>query len=95
MEGKGLLRISIADTGSSVVTTVSDTGKGVLPKDISRIFDPFFTTKEKGTGLGLAIVYNIIEKHKGKIEVNSEPYKGTTFTITWPKKHETENTDSR
>jgi len=95
MEGKGRLHISIADAGSSAVTTVSDTGKGVLPKDITRIFDPFFTTKEKGTGLGLAIVYNIIEKHKGKIEVGSEPYKGTVFTITWPKTHETEDTDSR
>lgn len=89
MEGKGLLNISLAETDSTVVIKVSDTGKGILPKDVSRIFDPFFTTKEKGTGLGLAIVYNIIEKHKGKIEVNSEPYKGTTFTITLPKKHET------
>ena len=89
MEGKGQLNISVAATNSSAVIRVSDTGKGILPKDISRIFDPFFTTKEKGTGLGLAIVYNIIEKHKGKIEVTSEPYKGTTFMITLPAIHET------
>ncbi len=95
MEGKGLLNISLVEDDQAVVINVSDTGKGILPKDISRIFDPFFTTKEKGTGLGLAIVYNIIEKHKGKIEVNSQPYKGTTFTITLPKIHETENTDRR
>lgn len=95
MEGKGLLHVSLTETDSAVVISVSDTGKGILPKDVSRIFDPFFTTKEKGTGLGLAIVYNIIEKHRGKIEVNSEPYKGTTFTITLPVKHETENTDRR
>jgi signal transduction histidine kinase len=86
MEGKGSLKISLAEDDRTVVISVSDTGKGILPKDVSRIFDPFFTTKEKGTGLGLAIVYNIIEKHKGKIEVSSEPYKGTTFTITLPKK---------
>jgi len=95
MEGKGLLHISLAQTDSAVVISVSDTGKGILSKDVSRIFDPFFTTKEKGTGLGLAIVYNIIEKHRGKIEVNSEPYKGTTFTITLPRGHETEDTDRR
>lgn len=95
MEGKGLLHVSLTETDSAVVISVSDTGKGILPKDVSRIFDPFFTTKEKGTGLGLAIVYNIIEKHKGKMEVNSEPYKGTTFTITLPGRHETENIDRR
>ncbi len=87
MEGKGRLNISVAGENSSVVIKVSDTGKGISTKDISRIFDPFFTTKEKGTGLGLAIVYSIIEKHKGKIEVTSEPYKGTTFTITLPVRH--------
>ena len=95
MEGKGLLHISLAETDSAIVISVADTGKGILSKDVSRIFDPFFTTKEKGTGLGLAIVYNIIGKHRGKIEVNSEPYKGTTFTITLPRKRETENTARR
>jgi two-component system NtrC family sensor kinase len=89
MDGKGLLTISLSEAGPTAVIKISDTGKGILPKDVSRIFDPFFTTKEKGTGLGLAIVYNIIEKHKGKIEVTSEPYKGTTFMITLPKRHET------
>ncbi len=85
MEGKGLLDTEINTMNDSVQIKVSDTGKGILPEDITRIFDPFFTTKEKGTGLGLAIVYSIIEKHKGKIEVESEPYKGTTFTITLPR----------
>jgi len=85
MDRSGLLHIGINAADTSVQIKVSDTGKGILPKNISRIFDPFFTTKEKGTGLGLAIVYSIIRKHNGKIEADSEPYKGTTFTITLPR----------
>lgn len=93
MDGKGALGISVEDTGPWVVIRVSDTGRGIDTKDMTRIFDPFFTTKEKGTGLGLAIVYSIIEKHKGKIDVRSEPFKGTVFTITLPGRYETEHTD--
>ncbi len=85
MEGKGFLDIGVTAKDDSVKITISDTGKGIPPGDITRIFDPFFTTKEKGTGLGLAIVYSIIEKHKGKIEVDSKPNAGTTFTVTIPK----------
>ncbi|MBI4690868.1 MAG: GHKL domain-containing protein [Nitrospirae bacterium] len=85
MEGKGFIDIEINTRNDSVRIKVSDTGKGISAENIPRIFDPFFTTKEKGTGLGLAIVFSIIEKHKGKIEVDSEPHKGTTFTITLPR----------
>jgi signal transduction histidine kinase len=84
MEGNGVLDIEIKAMDTYVAIKVSDTGKGILPEDMTRVFDPFFTTKEKGTGLGLAIVYSIIEKHKGKIEVKSEPGKGATFTVTLP-----------
>ncbi|KAF0146068.1 MAG: integral membrane sensor signal transduction histidine kinase [Nitrospirae bacterium] len=85
MDRSGLLHIRVNAADTSVQIKVSDTGKGILSKDITRIFDPFFTTKEKGTGLGLAIVYSIIKKHNGKIEADSEPYKGTAFTITLPR----------
>ncbi|MEW6109268.1 MAG: ATP-binding protein [Nitrospirota bacterium] len=85
MEGKGFLDIGVTVKDDSVSIKISDTGKGIPSRDISRIFDPFFTTKEKGTGLGLAIVYSIIEKHKGKIEVASKPNAGTTFNITIPR----------
>ncbi|MBI5196213.1 MAG: HAMP domain-containing protein [Nitrospirae bacterium] len=85
MEGKGLLDIRMDAVNTGVQIKITDTGRGIQPKDISRIFDPFFTTKEKGTGLGLAIAYNIIKKHNGKIDVVSEPDKKTTFTIILPK----------
>jgi len=84
MEGKGLLTIAVDRDGPSVRITVSDTGKGIPKDKLPRIFDPFFTTKDHGTGLGLAIVYSIIEKHRGRIELQSTSEKGSTFVITLP-----------
>jgi len=64
----------------------TNTGKRIPPEHLGRIFEPFFTSKEGtfGTGLGLSIVYSIICAHKGIIEVDSQPGKGTTFTILLP-----------
>ena len=71
--------------GPAVEITVSDTGCGIPPANLQRIFDPFFSTKgPKGTGLGLAVVWGIIEKHNGRIEVESAVGKGTTFRILLP-----------
>ncbi|HKQ32476.1 MAG TPA: ATP-binding protein, partial [Thermodesulfobacteriota bacterium] len=61
-----------------------DTGVGIDKEDITKIFDPFFTKKDMGTGLGLSIAYKIIEKHKGRIIVESEKGSGTIFTIELP-----------
>ena len=68
--------------------SVSDTGVGIPPEIQPHIFDPFFSTKHetKGVGLGLAVVYGIIQRHDGRIEVESRPGNGTTFTITLPRK---------
>jgi two-component system NtrC family sensor kinase len=65
---------------------VADTGSGISPAHLNRIFDPFFTTKGvgKGTGLGLSIVYSIVKRLGGTISVQSEPGKGTDFTIVLP-----------
>jgi two-component system NtrC family sensor kinase len=64
----------------------ADTGSGISPENLDKIFDPFFTTKDasKGTGLGLAVVYGIIEKHRGKIWMESEVDRGTTCIIDLP-----------
>jgi two-component system NtrC family sensor kinase len=80
----GRIRLATrADDGGALIE-VSDTGAGIAPEDQSRIFDPFFSTKEKGTGLGLSVVYGIVEHHGGRIEVESEPSRGTTFRIRLP-----------
>ncbi|WP_462324932.1 PAS domain-containing hybrid sensor histidine kinase/response regulator [Desulfoplanes sp.] len=64
--------------------TVQDEGTGIPAKFIKRIFDPYFSTKKTGSGLGLATTYSIINKHDGKIDVQSTPGQGTLFTILLP-----------
>ena len=64
--------------------TVRDTGPGISPDVLPRIFDPFYTTKSDGTGLGLSISYGIVREHKGTIDVESLPGRGTTFVLTFP-----------
>jgi len=70
------------DEQGRVMIHVADTGEGIPRENLDKLFDPFFSTKKKGTGLGLAIVKSIIEGHEGEIEVESEPGKGTRFTVT-------------
>ncbi|MBI3140968.1 MAG: PAS domain-containing protein [Rhodocyclales bacterium] len=93
---------AIAERGSITLTTgaedgwawvaVADTGSGIAPENLKRIFDPFFTTKPvgKGTGLGLSVSYSIVAKHGGRIEVESEPGRGTTFRVWLPVEQEKE-----
>jgi two-component system NtrC family sensor kinase len=69
---------------------VQDTGAGMAEEELAKVFDPFFTTKEPGTGtgLGLTVSYGIVEEHRGKITVESERGKGTTFSVYLPVKDE-------
>jgi two-component system nitrogen regulation sensor histidine kinase GlnL len=63
---------------------IADTGVGIPPENMGRIFEPFFTTKQNGTGLGLPVTRRIIEEHGGVIRVESQPGKGTIFTVLLP-----------
>jgi signal transduction histidine kinase len=84
---RGQIAITTWTTGQDVLISIRDTGKGMPPEIAERVFDPFFTTKEvgKGTGQGLAIARSVIvDKHGGKVSVESEPGRGTTFTISIP-----------
>jgi signal transduction histidine kinase len=86
MSGKGALSIKAVEEDNRVKIRVTDTGPGMSRDTVEKIFEPFFTTKDKGTGLGLAIVFNIIQKHRGEITVESTEGRGTTFIISLPKK---------
>jgi len=87
IEGKGDIHIQTISSDIGVKIIIKDNGRGMSPEVKKHIFDPFFTTKDvgKGTGLGLSISFGIIEQHKGKIDVISEPGKGTEFIIFLPK----------
>jgi two-component system, NtrC family, sensor kinase len=78
--------------GYDYCITVRDDGSGIPPDILAQIFEPFLTTKEtgKGVGLGLAVSSSIIERHGGQIKVQSEPGKGTAFTIILPVEGATE-----
>jgi two-component system NtrC family sensor kinase len=86
IEDKGEIRITTRADNGYIEIRISDTGMGIPPEVLPKIFDPFFTTKEvgKGTGLGLNMAYNIIQKHEGIIDVESEVGRGTTFIIRIP-----------
>lgn len=88
-EGGKLVVRTATDAGDPdrVRLSVADTGVGIAPDVRPHIFDPFFSTKHetKGVGLGLAVVYGIVRRHEGRIDVESRPGHGTTFTITLPR----------
>ncbi len=86
--GRLTLRTSVDN--SHLKVEVQDTGCGISPENMHKLFTPFFTTKQevKGVGLGLAVAYGIVQRHRGKIEVQSKEERGTTFTISLPLHHE-------
>ena len=98
-ESGGLLEVKLTNStedtvlppgllpGPYVQLTVSDTGPGMNPEVMARIFDPAFTTKERGegTGLGLPVVHSIVTRHQGAVTVSSEPGKGSSFEVFFPR----------
>jgi signal transduction histidine kinase len=97
MPGRGRLKITISKAektaiqediinnqlleNMAVIIKFTDTGKGIENEQVKHIFDPFYTKKSKGTGLGLSISQRIVQEHGGEIVVDSEPGKGSTFTV--------------
>lgn len=87
IESHGTITITTRCDDEHVRIAIADTGCGIKPEHLTRIFDPFFTTKPigKGTGLGLSLSYGIVQKHGGRIEVDSDLGKGTTFCVVLPR----------
>lgn len=85
-DGRISIRTVLSDDRKHILVSVSDTGTGIDPKHLPLIFDPFFTTKSpgEGTGLGLSVSYGIVKDHGGEIFVESEPGKGSVFTVLLP-----------
>ncbi len=84
--GRLTISTAVSPKADGLWMIFADTGQGIAPQDLPNIFDPFFTRKVGGTGLGLAISYDIIQHHRGRIEVESEQNRGTTFRIWLPTK---------
>ncbi|MDD4928824.1 MAG: ATP-binding protein [Gallionella sp.] len=86
IEERGTITLRTRRQGDEVWVEISDTGRGISTENMKKIFDPFFTTKPvgQGTGLGLALSYGILQKHHGRIEVQSEAGHGTTFRVCLP-----------
>jgi signal transduction histidine kinase len=80
----GTLTLQTAESNDGVVVTVGDTGGGIPQEQINHIFEPFYTTKKKGSGLGLMIVQRIVRAHGGRIELESQVGRGTTFRVWLP-----------
>ena len=87
MPNGGWLTVRTRVGEGEAVVEVADTGSGIAPNILPRIYDPFFTTKEmgKGTGLGLSVTYGVVREHHGVINCESDPDRGTRFTLTFPR----------
>jgi signal transduction histidine kinase len=80
----GRITIGTSRDDDGVIMKVADTGTGMDEATRKRLFEPFFTTKETGQGLGTSIIFGIVSRHRGAITVESEPGRGTVFTVTLP-----------
>ncbi len=81
----GGLTLRTRNEDGKVIVEVADTGSGLTREECAQIFTPYYTSKQQGTGLGLAIVQSVVSDHGGRIDVQSEPSRGTTFVIELPR----------
>ncbi len=88
IQERGIITVRTGRKEEEVWVEITDTGQGIPPENLQKIFDPFFTTKPvgKGTGLGLSVSYGIVQKHHGRMEVQSEVGKGSAFRVWLPVK---------
>jgi two-component system sporulation sensor kinase B len=84
MPNGGELKLAVFALEKTIGVRISDTGNGMTKDQLKRLGEPYFSTKEKGTGLGIMVVYSIVKAMHGKIDVESETGKGTTFTLMFP-----------
>ena len=86
LKGQGEVTLSCCRIGSEVRISVTDNGEGIAPELIEKVVQPFFTTKTNGTGtgLGLSTVSSFAARHEGRLELDSEPGRGTTATLVFP-----------
>ena len=85
MDDGGILKISTQQSDRFVSAVFEDNGPGIDPENLGAIYEPYHTTKAEGTGLGMMIVQRIMRDHGGEVEINSEPGRGTRFTLRFPR----------
>jgi len=93
IDKKGSVTIRTRAEHKRIFVDVSDTGKGMSPEEQQRLFDLYYSTKEGGAGIGLAISKNIMQMHDGRISFKSAIGKGTIFTLDFPRKDQTTQTN--
>ncbi len=87
IENSGKILVEIGAEGEYATIAVTDSGCGISPEHLPNIFKPFYTTKGKGTGLGLSLARRIVDSHGGRIQVESEPGRGSTFRVWLPRRN--------
>ena len=84
MSHGGQIEVRLVEDGRTAMLSVRDQGEGIPKELLEKIFDLYFTTKKDGSGIGLAMTYRIIQLHNGRVDVDSVPGQGTTFTLRIP-----------
>ena len=84
MPNGGDLYVGLQIQNKNVQISIQDTGVGISQEKLKKIGEPFYTTKENGNGLGLMVSFKIIESHNGRVYIESEENKGTTFNVVLP-----------